>query len=221
MTAATLTVTGNIATEVARESKKDTAEPWVHFRIACNERRYDTRTGSWIDGEPSFYTVVCWQSQLAKKAAASLKKVDPVIVHGKVRVREGRDDHNVQRYTTEITATSIGHDLFRGISSFHKTRRVSQSSPDGEEVKEKLAGYVLDENGVDRGSGEVMPETDAPDWNGRGDAGWPAPLAEASQVGVNFVEPGAAGAVAGADPDEESDSADDDSGELAGVGVAA
>jgi single-strand DNA-binding protein len=44
MTAATLTVTGNIATEVARESKKDTAEPWVHFRIACNERRYDTRT---------------------------------------------------------------------------------------------------------------------------------------------------------------------------------
>ncbi|NDL58984.1 single-stranded DNA-binding protein [Phytoactinopolyspora mesophila] len=225
MAAATLTVTGNIATKVARERKKDTGEPWVHFRIACNERRYDSRTGTWLDGEPSFYTVVCWQSQLAKNADASLKKGDPVIVHGKVKVREWRDDNNVQRYTTEITATSIGHDLFRGVSAFHKNLRASQSSPDAEEVKEKLSTYVVDANGVDRASGEVVPalaSTDDSEWAERNAAGWATPEADDATLGagVNSAEPGA-GAAPQSGPDEESESGDDESGELAGVGLAA
>lgn len=216
MTAAMLTVTGNVATDIIREIKRETLEPWVHFRIACGDRRYDPRAGTWIDGEPSFYTVVCWQSQLARNVDSSLKRGDPVVVHGKVRVREWRDERNVQRFAAEITANSIGHDLFRGTSSFEKTTRSAQSTPDSDELKEKLAPYAHgDVNGVDKATGEIPPGERT------SDANWPPSVAGTGPAGVNFVEPGAA-ASDSSDPDDERDEKDgDESGDLVGVGVAA
>ncbi|WP_166356110.1 single-stranded DNA-binding protein [Phytoactinopolyspora limicola] len=213
MTAATLTVTGNVASEVVREEKRDTKEPWTHFRMACNERRYDAQAGSWVDGEPSFYTVVCWQSQLAKNICLSLKKGDPVVVHGKVRVREWRDNKNVQRFSAEITASSIGHDLFRGTSTFQRNTRVSQVTPDSAEVMEKLAPYVSESDGVDQASGEVIP--------GDGDAvPWPSTPPEPPAARTMEVGSGPGTAVAGDESDDDDDN-QDEAGNLAEVGLAA
>lgn len=221
MAAATLTVTGNVATKIAREIKKDTGEPWCHFRLACNERRYDNRTGTWADGEPSFYTVVCWQPQLARNVDSSLKKGEPVIVHGKVKVREWRDTFNVHRYTTEITATSIGHDLFRGVSAFRRPPRTSQTSQDSAEVKEKLQSYaIIDEHGVDRVTGEIPSPPER-----AGGADWSA--IEAGEAAGSSGVPDAPGDLA-AGPAGEPDQADahsrgdidaDDAGELAEAGA--
>lgn len=216
MTAAMLTVTGNVATDIIREIKRETLEPWVHFRIACGDRRYDPRAGAWIDGEPSFYTVVCWQSQLARNVDSSLKKGDPVVVHGKVRIREWRDERNVQRFAAEITANSIGHDLFRGTSSFEKTIRSAQSTPDSDELKEKLAPYASGDGTVDQATGEIPSAGER-----AGDANWPPSVAGASSTGVDFVEPGST-APGSSDPDDEQDEKDgDESGDLVGVGTAA
>lgn len=159
MTAATMTVSGNVATDIRRELKKETGDPWCHFRIACHERYFDARTNQWSDGETSYFTVICWQPHLARNVAASLKPGDPVLVHGRGRVREWRDERNVVRYSLEISAMSVGHDLFRGTSMFTKATRGSSSGPDGEEIKRAVAGYATDEEGVDRATGEVV---DAP-----------------------------------------------------------
>ncbi|NED97476.1 single-stranded DNA-binding protein [Phytoactinopolyspora alkaliphila] len=151
-----MTVSGNVATTVRREVKKD-GDPWCHFRIACNERYFDSRTNQWSDGETSYFTVICWQPHLAKNVAASLSLGDPVVVHGRGRVREWRDEQNVLRQSIEISASSVGHDLYRGISSFTKAVRQPPSEPDGDEVKQAVAGYTTDEAGADKATGEVPP----------------------------------------------------------------
>src|SRR5580704_6023578 len=93
----------------------------VTLRVACTPRWVDRETGEWTDGETSFVTVLCWRT-LADNVAKCLHKGEPVLVKGRLHVRPYEKD-GVSRLAVEIEATSVGHDLARGVASFQRPRR--------------------------------------------------------------------------------------------------
>jgi single-strand DNA-binding protein len=94
------------------------------LRVAYTERRLNRETGEWGDGPTSFVTVLCWRS-LADNVAMCLRKGEPVLVRGRLRVREYEGKDGSRGTETEIDASSIGHDLSRGVAHFSRTRRAA------------------------------------------------------------------------------------------------
>ena len=110
-----LTLTGLVATTprnlVTTEGLEITS-----FRLATSQRKFDRATGKWTDGEVNWYTVSSFRG-LAHNVAASVRKGDRVVVHGKLRIR---DWENTDRSgtTVEVEAVIIGHDLTYGTASY-------------------------------------------------------------------------------------------------------
>ena len=92
------------------------------LRVAYTERRLNRETGEWGDGPTSFVTVLCWRT-LADNVAVCLRKGEPVLVRGRLRVREYEGKDGSRGTETEIDASSIWHDLNRGVAHFSRTRR--------------------------------------------------------------------------------------------------
>ncbi|MGW0467703.1 single-stranded DNA-binding protein [Streptomyces sp. NPDC003027] len=118
----TVTLVGNVATGV---EYRDTATGGVaRFRFAVTARRWDRERGTWSDGHTSFYTVFAWRA-LGANLAASVSVGEPLVVHGRLKVRE--EEREGQRKTfVDIDALSVGHDLSRGTAAF---RRVVKGEP--------------------------------------------------------------------------------------------
>jgi single-strand DNA-binding protein len=117
------TVIGNAVTDVSlRVTSAGTSV--ASFRIASNSRRFDKSTSSWIDQEPSYLSITAW-SQLAENVALSVHKGQPLVVTGKLKVRQWQDADK-SGTSVEIDAIAIGHDLNRGTSEFTKVKRVSE-----------------------------------------------------------------------------------------------
>ena len=76
------------------------------FGVAVNNRKKDER-GEWVDGDPSFYDVVCWR-QLAENVTESLPKGTSVIVVGKLRQRSWEADDGTKRSKVEVQADHVG-----------------------------------------------------------------------------------------------------------------
>jgi single-strand DNA-binding protein len=123
----------------------DNGTSTAKLRVAYTERRFNRESGEWADGPTSFVTVLCWRT-LADNVAVCLRKGEPVLVRGRLRVREYQDREGAPRTVTEVDASSIGHDLSRGVAHFSRTRRApgetvaenaeaqpGAPSPDGEE----------------------------------------------------------------------------------------
>ncbi|MET8701555.1 single-stranded DNA-binding protein [Kitasatospora sp. NPDC004723] len=110
-----VTVIGNVATEVTY-AQTPGGVPVANFRLASTERRYDRARDGWVDGETQWVTVTAWRA-LAGHLIDSLAKGDPVVVSGRLRVREWSEGE-VKRSRVEIDARSVGHDLSRGTARF-------------------------------------------------------------------------------------------------------
>ncbi|KOG06833.1 MULTISPECIES: single-stranded DNA-binding protein [Streptomyces] len=115
----TVTLVGNVATAV---EYRDTAAGGVaRFRFAVTARRWDREQGAWSDGPTSFYTVSAWRS-LGANLAASVSVGEPLVVHGRLKVRE--DERDGQRKTfVDVAAVAVGHDLSRGTAAFRRAAR--------------------------------------------------------------------------------------------------
>lgn len=116
-----MTVIGNIATDL-RSTTTEGGVAVTSFRVASKPRRYGPN--GWVDGHTSFVTVKCWRG-LADNANDSLRKGQPVIVHGRVTVRPWERDGRTGT-SVDIDADAIGHDLRWGTTEFRKTARASQ-----------------------------------------------------------------------------------------------
>jgi single-strand DNA-binding protein len=97
----------------------------LNFRVACNERRFDKASESWVDGESLYLSVSCWR-RLAENAA-SLVKGDPVIIRGKLRTREWTTEQGERRSVVELEANAVGPDLARCAATVRKQRREEPS----------------------------------------------------------------------------------------------
>ncbi|MEU2392009.1 single-stranded DNA-binding protein [Streptomyces sp. NPDC007369] len=119
-----VTLIGYVATQI---DYKETANgPSARFRFAVTPRYFDRRKDAWADGSTSFYTV--WARRtLAVNLTGSVSVGEPLVVHGRLRVRDDPPDAEGNRwFSAEIDATAIGHDLNRGTAAF---RRVVRGEP--------------------------------------------------------------------------------------------
>lgn len=124
MPTTTITVDGLIATTPRHLITQD-GLPITSFRLAASERRFDRAQNRWIDGETNWYTVSAFR-QLAINASTSLSKGDRVVLTGSLRVRDW-DTGERAGTAVEIEATSIGHDLAWGTSTFERTVLVRET----------------------------------------------------------------------------------------------
>jgi single-strand DNA-binding protein len=115
------TVIGNVVTDV-RLAVTKTGHSVASFRMASTTRRLNRDTGRWEDVDTSFLNVTAWRS-MAEHVAASVHKGDPVTVVGRLRVREYLDTQGRSSISVDVEATSVGHDLGRGVSTFERVRR--------------------------------------------------------------------------------------------------
>ena len=94
--------------------------PVASFRVAATPRRFNRRTGSWEDSPTQWYSVSAWRG-LADNCAMSLRRGDPVVVHGRLTVSVWVNAQGVEVTSFEVDATMVGHDLSRGTSAFTRT----------------------------------------------------------------------------------------------------
>ncbi len=158
-----VTLVGFVATE-PKVRYVGTGTPVAHMRIGASSRWVDRETGEWKDGDTHFYSVSCWRA-LASNSATCLRKGQPVIVAGKLRVSHWQDRGGQQRSEVEVQADSIGFDLSRGVAQFSRLKR----SPDdnlnfGEAIRAGQAGEPLPGlDGLDglEGPGEGSADQDS------------------------------------------------------------
>ncbi len=116
-----VTVVGTLVSDMRPRRVGPDGTLVLNFRVACNERRFDKASESWVDGESLYLSVSCWR-RLAENAA-SLVKGDPVIVRGKLRTREWTTEQGERRSVVELEANAVGPDLARCSATVRKQRR--------------------------------------------------------------------------------------------------
>jgi len=135
---AQLSLTGYVASDPrSRETRNGT--PQVSMRVAWTPRWIDRTSGEWSDGNTSFLTVLCWR-RLAANVATCIRRGDPVVVKGRLSIRPYEDKDGNARLAVEVDASSIGHDLSRGVAHFQRTRGEQPSlAPAGQSALSGLA----------------------------------------------------------------------------------
>jgi single-strand DNA-binding protein len=112
-----VTLRGWLGGEVRHRLAGET--PVAEFRLGVTPRYYDNKKLEWVDGATQWYTVKAWR-QLADNCRDSLRRADPVVVHGRLSQSTWIKD-GVERTAVEVTAVSVGHDLSLGTSAFRRT----------------------------------------------------------------------------------------------------
>jgi single-strand DNA-binding protein len=120
----------------------------TNMRVGVTPRKLDKQTGQWTDGDSSYVTVTCWRA-LATNVASCLRKGDPVVVKGRMRVREFDDKDGKPRVAVEVDASTMGHDLSRGVAHFLRTKRSPGEAPPLQLLQQApgapgMAGHGLD-----------------------------------------------------------------------------
>lgn len=116
----TITLRGTVGTDPRHVTTANGIDI-TSFRLASPQRRYDREKQAWIDGDTNWYTVSTYR-QLARNTDGSVKKGDPVIVTGRLKVRpwEAGDKKGV---SVEVDAEALGHDLHWGTTSYTRALR--------------------------------------------------------------------------------------------------
>ena len=131
-----LHVVGHVGTDVDHRKVGESTDLCT-FRLATTPRRWDRDQRAYVDGTTTWFTVQCWR-QLAVHVRDSVRRGDPVVVVGRLKTEEWTKDE-VRNSRMYLEATSVGHDLTRGVSSFTKApRRVDTPTDDAVEVREAL-----------------------------------------------------------------------------------
>ncbi|WP_178945612.1 single-stranded DNA-binding protein [Kocuria sp. TGY1127_2] len=87
------------------------------FRLASTARWFDGKTGDWTVGHTNWFTVNSFRS-LGTNVAASVDVGQPLLVQGKLKIRNWETAHREKRTSVDIEARSVGLDLAFGTSTF-------------------------------------------------------------------------------------------------------
>jgi single-strand DNA-binding protein len=129
---AQLSLTGYVASD-PRSRETRNGVPQVSMRVAWTPRWIDRASGEWADGNTSFVTVLCWR-RLAANVATCIRRGDPVVIKGRLSIRPYEDKDGNARLAVEVDASSIGHDLSRGVAHFQRTRGELPLAPAGQSI---------------------------------------------------------------------------------------
>lgn len=131
-----LTFHGHVGTPV--QLREGASVPWVLFRVASTPSSWDPATRSWRDLPTTWMSVKAFR-HLAQNAAESLQVGDPVVVIGRLRTETWATKEGETRESTVLEATTVAHDLGRGITRFRKVDRQQSSVPVSDGTAEALA----------------------------------------------------------------------------------
>jgi single-strand DNA-binding protein len=146
MNDAHITVIGWLAAD-PRYVATSTGTALMSLRVGCTPRRFDRASGQWQDTESTFVTVNCWRGLAENVNASEMKRGDPVVVTGRLRIREYLKDEQI-RFSAVIDATTIGHDLTRGSALFRRMQRGGVASIEDRREAEELNDIWLDAAGA-------------------------------------------------------------------------
>lgn len=96
---------GNLGADPKLNNEQDVEKLAARLSIATSESWQDQRTGEKVE-KTEWHSVVLWR-RLAKIASDWLRKGDKVYIEGKLQTRKWTDNNGVERYTTEIIASSL------------------------------------------------------------------------------------------------------------------
>lgn len=162
----TITVTGYVATE-PRHLVTAAGLSITSFRLASNLRRLDPKLGTWVDAGTNWYSVSAYRG-LADTVADSIKKRDPVVVVGRLRIHDW-DNGTKTGTNVDLDADMIGHNLRWGTSVFTRTIQ-STSTSDLDPAEETGddggdAGWASSDGGQPPGQedSDAVPITERPE----------------------------------------------------------
>ncbi|MEU8041723.1 single-stranded DNA-binding protein [Streptosporangium sp. NPDC049078] len=115
-----VTLTGNVAAPPRQHTFPDGSRV-TSLKIASTSRYYDRENQQWRNGETTYFGVRCFRG-LADNVAQSVQMGQPVVVQGRLRIREFAHEGE-RRFMPEVEANSLGHDLRWGLGSFTKPQR--------------------------------------------------------------------------------------------------
>ncbi|MEU4576932.1 MULTISPECIES: single-stranded DNA-binding protein [Nonomuraea] len=156
-----ITLTGNVAAE-PRQHTFDDGVKVTSLRVLTSHRYFDRKTGQWMDGERVCFAIRCWRT-LADNVARSVRVGQPVVVSGKLRIREFGPEGD-RRFMPEVEASAVGHDLRWGTGTFVKPERGGAASSVSPEVRERLDEEIQDwamgatRTGSRRGALDSIPD---------------------------------------------------------------
>ena len=117
-----ITVHGNVVTEpVERQGRNGSV--FTTFRVATTPYRR-LPDGRFVDGDTSFYSVIAFNA-LAANVAAVVRKGHPVVIEGKLAIKQYVDGDGLTRTSPEIDADHVGHDLSWGRSRFERVSKAA------------------------------------------------------------------------------------------------
>lgn len=113
------------------------------------------RDGEWVDGETTWYTVTAWRT-LADNLKDSVRKGEPVIVHGRLRTETWAPEEGAASLTLQVEATLVGHDLSRGLSHYIRPKPADRP----EDAAAETSGQTSAGTAEGSPAGEMAGRTD-------------------------------------------------------------
>ena len=113
-----ITVSGWVGTQ-PRHVVTQNGTSFTVFRLGSTKRYFDRSQEAWVDGATTWFTVKTWRTA-AVNVAESLRRSDPVVVHGALST-EVWESPDGPRTTLVVEADALGPDLTRGQATFRHT----------------------------------------------------------------------------------------------------
>lgn len=120
-----VTLVGNAVEDPVRRPMKD-GDHFTTFRFASTPWRWDADRREYVDG-PTLYATVCAFRGLRAGVEDSVRKGQPLVVHGRLRVKPWSSGEK-SGTNVEVEALTVGHDLARGSASFTRHGRAHLQS---------------------------------------------------------------------------------------------
>ena len=142
---AMLTIGGYVGTDVELREGSGGGGALAVFRLGSTPRWFDRASGAWRDQETVWLTVKAWRG-LAHNVKASVRKGEPVVVHGRLRASRWKDESGEDRTRTVLDAITVGHDLNRGTTAYLRTERAAPRDDDVDDTAliRKVDGVEVD-----------------------------------------------------------------------------
>jgi single-strand DNA-binding protein len=159
----TITVTGFLAAE-PQYIVTDSGTALTSLRIGSTPRRFDRESGQWKDDDTTYFTVNCWRRLADNLQGSDLKRGDPIIVTGRLRIRDYEKDGQ-RRYSAVIEANTVGHDLSRGTARFQRTQRGAAAlDSDRQQADDVVDAFLTapDAGELPDSTGEQQADTEPP-----------------------------------------------------------
>ena len=137
----TIALTGIVAT-TPRHLVTSSGLAITSFRLACRQRRFDRVKNAWVDADTNWYTVSSFR-QLAHNVVQSVHKGEPVVVTGRLRIRDWENEDRAGT-SVEVEADAVGHNL-----SWGTTALVRSSAPAAGQREADPAGGAAGETAGD------------------------------------------------------------------------